>query len=122
MSSCYGESIAGRALRAVFGSHIAVESLTEARRAKKYDCRNIVRRGPYASVAEHLTILGPKYITQLMSNVYIQLQNKRCASMRRNRENRFETAQQAGLVQEQLNKCIPVTAQLRVPGNQQSAR
>lgn len=122
MSSCYGESIAGCALTAVFGSQMEVVLVTEVCHREKDHCRNIAIRGPYAPVSEHFTIRVTKCITQMRSNVYIQLQDKRCASMRRNRENRFETAQQAELVNAQLNKCSPATAQLQEPSHRQSAR
>jgi hypothetical protein len=101
---------------------MAVMWVTEVWHREKDHCRNIAIRDPYAPVPEHFTILATKYITQLMPDVYIQLQDKRFASMRRNRENRFETAQQAELVNNQLNKYRPATAQLQVPSHRQSAR
>jgi hypothetical protein len=122
VSSCYGESIAGCALKPIFASQMAVVSVTGARHSAKEDCRKIGFRGQFTSVLVCFTTPGFKNIIHLRSNLYIQLQDKGFASMRRNRENRASTAQRAELAREQLNKRIPATARIRMPSHRQSER
>lgn len=122
VSSCYGESIAGCALKPTFDSRTAVVSVTGARHSVKNGCRNIGFRGPFTSVLSCFTTLGFRNIIQLGSNLYIQLQDKGFASMRRNRENQAMTALRAELTREQLNKYIPETARIRMPSHRQSER
>lgn len=122
MSACFGESIAGRALSLVFGDRLG--SIPRLWRGSSHEKLQAKSCGKAASPIDIGVYFPPrlKNITQLITSLYIQPQNKEFASMRQNRRKQAVTAQRVELLHESSSGCTTATAQMQVPSNQQSPK